>query len=473
MNNQQINRKITLGEEIELEIEKLVYGGLGLAHYAGKSILVKYVIPNEKIKARYLGKKKGIHWAELIEIIDKDINRIEAKCPLFGKCGGCYYQHISYAEQLYYKEHILQELFPNHSLEPTIYNSNIQYSYRNKCEFTFADSRTSDYPYINLGMHEPGKYFEVLDIQYCHILPDLLNKILFTIREKVNNLYYQTQDDRYLSYRDKTEEGFWQNITIRYATDKNNKEQLLLIWRVKDPSDKNLKEISLQLMEQYTEIKGVFAIPSPRGEMIHLCGENLINQAIGDLSYQYYPENFFQINLDVLPMVLEHITKVISNIKGIKYVLDLFSGVGLLGIYIANYLIKQNSDILVRAAEIDERSALIANHNASLNNLNNYKSYHLDLYKKGWKELFYDMNGSDLVLILDPPRAGMTPKSIQQAIELNPRVIIYMSCNPTTQKRDIELFTAEHYHLNSIQLIDMFPQTYHIESLAVLSRKEV
>lgn len=467
------SRYAICNQEIELYIEKLVYGGYGLAYHDNKTIFIPNVIAGETVLGLVTHKKKGVFWAKLLKVIKPSEFRQEPHCRHFLQCGGCNYQHIPYSEQVNIKNNILQELFPSETLSRPLVNSeNINY-YRNKCEFTFANKPDSQE--ISLGLHLAGQYFEILDLQECNLLPETMWNIL----QLAKKLITASKLD---AYHDIEETGFFATMTIRH-TEVNNQENYYILWKVKDPENNILENINQELLKEFSEIKSVFAEPTPRGEIKYLMGDKLLNHKIGDLSFQYQIENFFQINRYILPQVLDEISSLVINSKP-KLLIDLFAGVGSLGISSAYQAQKELPELQTICAEVDQTASEITLNNSQANNLSNFRSLHMNLFKGGWGDDFVkilaeeNINSEDTCVIVDPPRAGLSKKTIKQILKIKPKNLIYMSCNPTTQARDIkwlkemqvtEFEHKEIYKINSIKLLDMFPQTYHIESLIHLS----
>lgn len=455
-------------------INKIIYGGHGISYSeeGKKSTIIPYTLPGETVEATIQKKHKGLLKAKLNKIITPDIqNRITPKCEYFGKCGGCNFQHISYKHQVTIKNSLLQELYPDIKLQDPICNTDNIYFYRNKCEFTFGQN-------LELGMHMPGQYFDILGIEQCHLLPDSMMKIL-------EFSYKFALSSGLTEYKDREETGFWQNIIIRYAIDKNQQEQLNIILRVNNIQGqydyiiaKYIQEINTKLSD--INITGICEQLAPRGGIELKSGSEYIIQQINNCSFQYSIKNFFQININLLPEVLDLIANLIKRYHA-KYqfeqLFDFFAGVGVLGLYVAQSI----DNLKVVAAESDESATQIAYTNAQNNEITNFDSKHLDLFKGKWGDFFVEnYNCTNNCVIVDPPRAGMSKKSIRQILKIKPKIIVYMSCNPTTQQRDIEWlnninderFEGIQYKLVHMQLIDMFPQTYHLESLAVLELVE-
>lgn len=443
-------------ETINLKIEKMVYGGQGLARHEGKTIFVSNVAPGELVKAKIKYKKKGVLWAKSIEILENnDQARISPLCQHSDECGGCTYQHLNYESQVKIKEQILAEIYQDLVPLGKTIQSPKQLNYRNKCEFTFGEAADGQ---IQLGLHPEGKFFEVLDLKECHLLAPEMWQVLVKAKELV-------QKSGLKVFKDLQDSGFWSTITLRHSS---SSEHVLVIWKVKDPLNQQLCEMSEALQKEFSFIKGILARPAPRGELHKICGLDTIAQAIDSVELVYQAENFFQINTHVLPLLMDRLLELVK-LSEADLVYDLFGGVGAIGIYVASKLPHLQKVI---GAEADKLACEMASFNAELNQVANYQSNYLNLYKGKWGGFLKDTKYKSCVIV-DPPRAGLTSKAIREVLEMRPQSLIYVSCNPTTQKRDIDEFKEAGFALESLQLIDMFPQTLHLESIAYLVKKSV
>lgn len=452
-------------EPFKLDIEKFVYGGYAIGHSDRankKTYFVEGAIPKESILVKRVKKKKGVCFVGRrdFEIIQPESQyRKKAICQHFDRCGGCSFQHLPYESQVKAKEEILKELFPDMSLEQTICDENKNLYYRNKCEFTFGNaSDTQAERVLTLGLHSPGSFLDILDLKECYLLPAKVWKILERARELA-------EETKLPAFNDRKNEGFWSTLTIRYSY---TTEECLLVWRVKDITNSEFLQVNEKLKKEFNYIVGILAGDAPRGELKILSGINSIYERIGDLDFIYQAENFFQINICLLERVMNSICELVKFSEA-EIIYDLFSGVGIIGIFVAKYLKK----VRVIAAEADAVAVNMCAFNAELNKTENYYEAHLyNLYKGRWGTHFQNLNTEKKksCVIVDPPRAGLSNKTIREISQIGSDSIVYMSCNPSTQKRDIELLKENGYELKSLRMIDMFPQTFHIESLALMQR---
>jgi 23S rRNA (uracil1939-C5)-methyltransferase len=435
-------------------IEKLVFGGWGLAHHAGKTVFVNNVAAGETVTARIYKKAKGVRYAEMVGVESPNaIARRAVSCQHAGICGGCSYQHLTTEAQIQAKAAILREIYgPSVEILRPILSPD-EFHYRNKMEFGFT--RPPDGA-ITYGLHPRGRFRHILDLQECRLVPAALWQAGQMVKA-----WIQKNDSAGTTGQD----GFWQHLTLRQA---QQGKQLLLILEVADIADTRTKLLAEHAM---THIPGIIGVGAKLRHQapIWLAGQHYLEEIVGEVRLRYNAENFFQVNIAILPHLMSRIAEIIQSHPP-AMVWDLFSGTGLFGITLGKLL---GGSIPVIAAEADATAAKIANDNAAQNGLVNYQSWAEDLYQSGWGQRLLTRLGKpadNALAIIDPPRAGLTNKTVAELVVLNPKRIVYVSCNPTTQKRDIDWLLKIGYRLGGVQMIDMFPQTYHLESLAWLER---
>ncbi len=435
-------------------IEKLVFGGWGLAHHGGKTVFVNNVATGETVQARIYKKAKGVRYAEMVAVESPNANaRRPVSCQHAGICGGCSYQHLTPDAQISAKAAILREIYgPAVEILPPILSPD-EFHYRNKMEFGFTRPPEGE---ITYGLHPRGRFRHILDLQECRLVPPALWQAGQMVKA-----WIQQHDAVGTTGQD----GFWQHLTLRQA---QQGSQLLLILEVADVADLRVKQLAEYAMAHIPGLCGVGAKLRHKPP-VWLAGQHHLEETVGDVVLRYNAENFFQVNIGILPRLMSRIADIIQSHPP-SMVWDLFSGTGLFGIALGKLL---GGSMPIIAAEADETAAKIANDNAALNGLENYQSWAEDLYQSGWGQRLLQRLGQpadNALAVIDPPRAGLTNKTVAELVVLNPKRIVYVSCNPTTQKRDIDWLLKIGYRLGGVQMIDMFPQTYHLESLAWLER---
>jgi 23S rRNA (uracil1939-C5)-methyltransferase len=465
--------KVRKGDIVELRINKMAYGGQGVARVDGLVIFVRGGIPGDTVTARVFRKRKGYAEAEITELVDPSPDRIDAPCPYNGYCGGCQWQHVVYERQLEYKmEHIRESMARIGSLVDVLVHdvvpSEKRFAYRNKMEFSFSDRRwflpnelhrREPEGGFALGLHVPGTYHKVIDVDACLLQAEMGNQILREVKGHV-------KDSRIPVYGLKTHEGFWRFLTIRYsnAFDEwmvnlvTSEERPEIVEPLADILSRRIKQIKT-VVNNINSRKASIAV----GEReVVLTGDGWINDRIGPFTFQISTNSFFQTNSRAAEKLYEKVVDY-AELAGNETVLDLYSGTGTIPIFLAN------SVRAVTGIEMSQSAIQDARRNCKENGISNCHFLCGDIREK----LSAITASKPDVLIIDPPRAGMHKTVLAQVLSLSPEKIIYISCNPATMARDIGQMIRD-YQLVEIQPVDMFPHTYHIEAISKLRlRKRV
>jgi len=465
--------KVRKGDIVELRINKMAYGGQGVARVDGLVIFVRGGIPGDTVTARVFRKRKGYAEAEITELVVPSPDRIDAPCPYNGYCGGCQWQHVVYERQLEYKmENIRESMARIGSLVDVLVHdvvpSEKRFAYRNKMEFSFSDRRwflpnelhrREPEGGFALGLHVPGTYHKVIDVDACLLQAEMGNQILREVKGHV-------KDSRIPVYGLKTHEGFWRFLTIRYsnAFDEwmvnlvTSEERPEIIEPIADNISRLIKQIKT-VVNNINRRKASIAV----GEReVVLTGDGWINDRIGPFTFQVSANSFFQTNSRAAEKLYEKVVDY-AELTGNETVLDLYSGTGTIPIFLAN------SVRAVTGIEISQSAVQDARRNCKENGISNCHFLCGDIREK----LSAITASKPDVLIIDPPRAGMHKTVLAQVLSLSPEKIIYISCNPATMARDIGQMIQD-YQLVEIQPVDMFPHTYHIEAISKLRlRKRV
>ncbi|WP_337872528.1 23S rRNA (uracil(1939)-C(5))-methyltransferase RlmD [Ignavibacterium sp.] len=480
--------KTKKGDIVELQIEKYAFEGKGIAKVSKNELLglndedgneKNYVVfvhgtyPGDAAKARLTKIKKSYAEAVAVEMVTPSENRITAKCKYFGLCGGCKQQDLSYPKQLEYKQKQVEEIFyklgglKDFSIDPIIPSEKI-FFYRNKMEFSFSNKRwltkqeISSSDKLNkdfaLGLHIPKIYDKVLDIDECFLQSEVSNQILSFTRTFFMSKHTSV-------YSTKTHNGFLRNLVIRQSF---INEDLMVNLVTSEENDSLLKEFADELIKKHPSITTVVNNISKKLSSVAIgdyekviYGSGFIYDKIGSYNFRISANSFFQTNTlqaeKLYQTVLDY-----AELTGNEIVYDLYSGAGTIAIYTSDKA-KQ-----VYAFESVESAIDDAQVNAELNKINNVKFFSADLYKSFLPIVEKNKISKPDVMIIDPPRSGMHPTTVNDVISLSPKKIVYVSCNPTTQVRDIKLMVEAGYRLVKIIPVDMFPQTFHIENVALL-----
>ena len=462
---------IKRGAEIELNIESLAYGGMGVAKVDKFVIFVKGAVPGEKVIARIYKKRKGYAEGTVKEVIKKSNYAEEVRCNHFYICSKI--QSLSYHQQLIEKANQVEDVFnrlggfPSFSLYEKIGAQQI-YNYRNKMEFTFSPHRwvLENEPEgvdrsFALGLHMTGRYDKILDISDCHLQPEIGNRILSSAREVC------LQNSQLRPYDPKTHIGFLRFLMLRFGFNTND----LMVNIVTSYNDMNkLSPLIDTLLEKFPEITSMVNNVNTRkadvafGEYETLLyGNPYIREKLGDLTFEISANSFFQTNTKQGEVLYNQVENLIG-FNGDEIVYDLYCGTGTIGLFLAKKAKEIYGFEVIRSALDD------AEKNADFNNIENahFLKANLDTFFKSG-QLPKRIPKPDIIIV-DPPRAGMHPDMVQYLPKLKAKKIVYVSCNPTTQARDVKILCEKGYELKKSIMVDMFPHTPHIENIVLLSQ---
>ena len=456
------------GQELELEISDMAFGGKGLAKKEGFAVFVNQTVPSDLVIARIIKKKKNFAEAKVVKLLKPSPFRTEAPCVYFGYCGGCKWQFVKYEKQLDYKrQHVVDSfehigLIKGVEVHPTIPSKSI-FGYRNKMEFSCSDRRWilpdemgMDNINLNfaLGLHVPGTFHKVLDIDQCLLQPVRGNDILNDIKVFIKNSDAPV-------YGLRSHIGFWRFVMLRHSA---AYDQWMVNIVTADESISTVQALSDLLTDKYPEIVSVINNINKRkagiavGEYeILLAGSPFIKEKIGLFEFKISANSFFQTNTLGADILYEKVKEYV-NLSGEEYVVDLYSGAGTIAIFLAN-----SAKELI-GIEISKSAVRDAEANCRDNGISNCRFILGDI-----KDCLKHVEKPD-VMIIDPPRAGMHKDVVKQVLDISPGKIVYVSCNPATMARDLSIM-KDNYKILEVQPVDMFPHTYHIESVAMLEKK--
>lgn len=448
--------------------------GLGIAKPEGKVVFVEGAIPGDVVDVKIFRAKKAFEEGKVSNIIESSKDRLDAFCSHFGVCGGCKWQFASYAAQLAYKEDIVNSAFERLAKVKIIEKLPIvgaaanQY-YRNKLEFTFSNkkwltveqiqSNHSDIERSALGFHIPKLFDKIVDIDHCYLQGGLSNDIRNFIRKFAIDHHYTFYDIR-------EQIGLLRTLIIKTTI---AGDTLVFIIFGEDEAE-NREPLLAALLQQFPQISSLqYAINLKKNDSIFdldpivVHGSDHITESLGSKRYKIGPKSFFQTN-PVQGKTLYDITKAFAAVQKHETVYDLYTGVGSIALYV--------SDDCKQVIGIEEVAPAIedAKENAVLNHTKNCYFYKGDVRKIIGSEL-YEKHGHPDIIITDPPRAGMHEDVVQELLRIEASRIVYVSCNPATQARDIALL-SEKYEIAKMQAVDMFPHTKHIENIALLVLKK-
>lgn len=466
-----------------VEIEAVAAEGNGLAHVDGKVLFVRQAVPGDVVDVQVNKVRSGYSQGFIINMVRPSEHRQEPFCPHFGICGGCTWQSLPYDMQLAFKQQqvvdqltrighlILPEISPILGSEKTEY-------YRNKLEYTFSNRRwllTGEDPdalttkdRCGLGFHISGFFDKVLDIKDCHLQAEPSNAIRLFIK--------QYAIDHGLSFYDLREnKGFMRTIMIR-TTSTGEVMLLAAFGGVATGRENEIKDLLDAVQQRFPEITSLHYVINPKcndalGDLqcTHYGGAEAVYEQMEDLRFKIGPKSFYQTNsaqaYRLYSVVRQFVTDGISDMAlGRKPVIyDLYTGTGTIALFLSPLASKVVGIEYVNEAIEDARI------NASVNGITNSEFIAGDM-KDVLSKDFISEHGTPDIVVLDPPRAGIHPDVTKVLIDAAPRRMVYVSCNPATQARDLADFSVL-YDIKAVQPVDMFPHTTHVENVVSLVRK--
>lgn len=450
---------INKDEIIELNIEKLAYGGEGLGRINDFTVFVPDTAPGDTIKAQIVSVKKNFAKAILTEIISPSKNRVKPFCPLANACGGCQQQHISYEEQLNTKKLIIEECM--HKIAGTdvpvraVIGSEELTEYR--CKIQYPVRQTKNSKRFLAGYYKKNTH-EIVNIKYCPIQPRIVDEITAFLRDKAKEL-------KLTAYNETRKKGLLRHFVFRYS--RTNKNLILTVVVNSEKIYPGLKQLCLLTKKQFPDIAGVLVnfntkhsnfIIGNQTELIS--GQNYIEETLDGKTFKISADSFFQVNPTAAEKMFFEVRRIVEDLslKNIN-VLDVYSGSGALSFCISD------SAKSITAVEENTSSVNDGKENLKINKINNISFINAKA-EETLQKLAENGEKFDLI-ILDPPRKGCSGSVIDSVKKLAATYIIYVSCNPSTLARDVKLL-SEDYTPDFIQPVDMFCRTYHIESIMLL-----
>lgn len=433
-----------MADELRVSIEKLVYGGDGLAHADGNTVFVPYVLPGEEVRAGVKSRKKKLLWADLLEVVKPSKERVKAACPHFQKCGGCHYQHIPAAEQLRLKQEILRETLSRlggitwqgeiqtHSAEP--------YGYRNRAQWAVRSGMPRA-----LGYYLPESS-TIIPIDACPVLSPGLARLFGQLQEMARGGTLASGILEIEAFADSADEAFALNVAF-------------------DKYPKPAAELAADLRTALPQVATLLLLDQKKNRF-ELTGPGFLPHTAGGYEFQVSHLSFFQVNRFLIEDLLKTVT---ANVKG-ELALDLYSGVGFFTLPLAKAFQKVVSVDANLAATRD----LYANAELAGVTVVSHNDHVEDYLKKTSEK-------PDFV-VLDPPRAGLGAEAAAKLAQLAAPEIVYLSCDPCTLARDLAVLLGTSkkqpeapvarpkYEITEMHLFDLFPQTFHIETLVRLRR---
>ena len=469
------------GQICEGYVEQLDFPNKGVLSCEDEKVVVKNVLPGQKISFMITKKRKGKAEGRLLDVLENAPYEIPSVCPHFGVCGGCAYQTLPYDKQLELKKGQVRKLltpvfakqalldgeaeltdeYVNHIFEG-IKGSPVQSAYRNKMEFSFGDE-VKDGP-LSLGMHKRGSFYDIVSVRECQLVDEDYRKILNTTLD-----YFTQKGTSY--YHRMRHEGYLRHLLVRKAQ-KTGEILIALITTTQEEQDLQPYVDALLALPLQGKITGVLHTKNDSvadvvqsDETVLLYGQDYFYEELLGLKFKISQFSFFQTNSLGAEVLYETAREFLGDIsddgRNDKTVFDLYSGTGT----IAQLLAPVAGRVI--GVEIVEEAVKAARENAKLNNLNNCEFIAGDVLK-----VIGDIKEKPDFIVLDPPRDGIHPKALQHIIDYQVDRIVYISCKPTSLARDLDIMIEQGYRMERVVAIDQFPGTGHVETVVLLSHKK-
>lgn len=461
------NLNLKKGDDVELAIDSVSFGGQGVGRIDDFVIFVNGAVTGDKVRARIFKKKKSFAEAKTLEILSPSPNRTAAPCKYFGTCGGCRMQDVNYKAQLEFKRRNIEDVFQriggfeNISIPLPLGSPKI-YHYRNKMEFTFGDRAwlteiiaEDEHPHFVLGMHVPQRFDKVLDVDFCYLQTPLASDIVNWIRNFA-------QKSGLPPYSVKNNKGFWRFLVIRQC---EHTAELMVNIITGDDNLSLMQELKRGLIGAFPQITSLINGVSKKLSQVAfsdyetaLFGKPIIVEKLGSFDFEISSNSFFQTNTLAAEVLYQTVLNT-AQLRGDELLYDLYSGTGSIAMYLSAHVKR------VIGIELIENAVENAKKNMVRNRVTNCEFLSGDM-----RHVLETLSYQPDVIVVDPPRSGMHENVIHTLLQIAPEKIVYVSCNPSTQARDLALLCKEKYRIDLVQPVDMFPHTYHIENVVLLMR---
>ena len=448
--------------------------GKAIARVNEMVVFTTHVIPGDVVNLQVTKKCKNYQEARVTQLLEKSADRIDAFCKHFGVCGGCKWQYLPYEKQLFYKQKQVEDQLRRlgriqlPEISPILGSKEHQF-YRNKLEFSFSNKRWLSPDEMGqdllpeqmnaLGFHIPGLFDKIIDIEKCWLQAEPSNALRNFIRS------YALENG--LSFFDiRKQQGFLRNMIIR--TSSTGENMLIVVFYYEDEDAQNA--LLRAVADRFPELSSILYVINEKGndtitdqEIRVFKGTDHIFEEMDGLRFKIGPKSFYQTNA-AQAFELYKVARDFAGLTGEEVVYDLYTGTGTIANFVASGAKKVIGVEYVKEAIDDARV------NSSINNIGNTLFYAGDM-KDVLNEAFISQHGRPDVIITDPPRAGMHEDVVKAILSASPERIVYVSCNPATQARDLSLMD-EYYRLTKVQPVDMFPHTHHVENVVQLIRRD-
>jgi 23S rRNA (uracil1939-C5)-methyltransferase len=445
-------------QELELRIESLAYGGNGVARLNGFVVFVRRGLPGDTVRARVTKVKRNHAEALTTEVVSPGPNRVDAPCAHYPACGGCRFQDLAYEAQVAAKHDQVRDALQRIGglaeppLEPIVPAEEI-FHYRNKLEYSFTQTPSGP----ALGFHKAGRWDEVLEIEKCWLTTDLGNAIRNSVRDWARAEHLQAYDQEHQT-------GYLRHLVVREA--RNTGQVLVML--VTARGERFEREELVDTLRRFPEVRSIhWAVNDSPAEVTNLpsellWGEEAIEEELLGLRFRIRPNAFLQTNTRMAERLYE-LAREAAALTRDETVYDLYCGTGTIGLTLAR------DALTVWGVEVSEESVACAIENAELNGIANAAFYAGEVGDS--LEELAERAGPPDVVVVDPPRAGLSGKAVRRIGRLEPKRLVYVSCNPTTLAGNVKDFARDWgLELRRVTPVDMFPHTPHVEAVALLTR---
>lgn len=452
---------VSRDQELELRIDSLAYGGSGVARLNGFVVFVRRALPGDLVRARITKVKRNHAEAESLEVVEAGAPRVEAPCAHYPACGGCRFQDLEYGAQLAAKAQQVEDALrrigglDGFELEPAVPAESL-FEYRNKLEYSFTTRGDGT---LGLGFHRAGRWDEVIDLERCWLTTGLGNAVRDAVKA-------WARAEGLPAYDQEAQDGYLRHLVVREG--RNTGQALVVL--VTAPGDLAGADGLVGALRRFPEVRSIhWAVNDTPAEVTNLptdllWGDEAIEEEILGLRFRLRPNAFLQTNTAMCE-VLYRLAGEYAALTGEETVYDLYCGTGAIGLTLAR------SALTVWGIEHSEEAVACAVENAQLNGLANAAFFAGDVGRD--VDELRDRAGPPDVVVVDPPRAGLSGKAVRHVGRLEAPRLVYVSCNPTTLAGNAKELVGElGYRLERVRPVDMFPHTPHVETVALFTRSE-
>jgi 23S rRNA (uracil1939-C5)-methyltransferase len=444
---------------VEIKIDDLSHEGSGVGKIEGYTLFVPYALPGEKALVKVINTKKGYGFSRLLELKEESSNRADPPCPIYKQCGGCQLQHFNYEGQLQYKQsHVREVLTRIGKLEDVTVHPVIgmdePWRYRNKAQVPVGEEEGG----LVAGFYQKRSH-RIIDMESCLIQQEANDDVVQAVKEIAGRYGIRAYDE-------KKHRGTLRHVIAKYG---HQTKEVMVVLVTKGKELPNKKNIIADIRERLPQIKSIIQNINPKrtnvifgAETRVLWGEEYIYDYIGDIKFAISARSFYQVN-PVQTKVLYDKALEYANLTGKETVIDAYCGIGTISLFLAQKAKR------VYGVEIVPEAISDAKRNAELNHLENvdFAVGEAEKVIPWWHTTGIHAD----VIVVDPPRKGCDESLLKTIIDMKPKRVVYVSCNPATLARDLKILEAGGYKTQEVQPVDMFPHTTHVECCALLVRK--